>query len=135
MHGHLELVPLGRLRVDCKSNRGASRRERGKSHMLTCKRLIMCIFFFGPVPKETSRIFWIRASVRSLGTVGKKASGKRFSCENEDKEPILGIFFFAFGCNKSKNLKLSISSYNQIRSVALVTQLSDYGDVIIISPC
>ena len=47
-------------------NRGASRRERGGPHILTWKPLVynMCIFSFGRVPKETSRNFCIRASVR-----------------------------------------------------------------------
>ena len=71
----------------------------------------MCIFSFGRVPKETRKVF-LDSCLRPFLKVrsGKKASGKRFSCEDDDKEPILGIFFFSFVCNEPKNLQLLIYS-------------------------
>ena len=69
----------------------------------------MCIV--GRVPKETSRNFWIRASVRFFRYgPEKRLRASDFPVKNEDKEPILRIFFFSFGCNELKNLKLLIYS-------------------------
>ena len=71
----------------------------------------LCVFFLSDAClKKRAGFFGFVPPCVSLGRVRKKGFGQAISCENEDKEPILGIFFFSFGCNELKNLKLLIYS-------------------------